>query len=95
MRLRGGRMIVNPVRYASGKTAKPVTVTMTVSGNTDFYYFNQDGEVTKTNDFGTVQINTLAGSMIVTYGYTPRDVINATRIETVVSGDCYIYLANA
>lgn len=88
-------MIFNPVRYASGKTAKPVTVTMTVSGNTNFYYFNQDGEVTKTNDFGTVQINTLADSMIVTYGYAPRDVINATRKETVISGDCYIYLANA
>ena len=88
-------MIVNPVRYASGNAAKPVTVTMTVSGNTNFYYFNQDGEVTKTNDFGTVHINTLADSMIVTYGYTPRDVINATRKETVISGDCYIYQVDA
>ena len=88
-------MIVNPVRYGSGNAAKPVTVTMTVSGNTNFYYFNQDGEVTKTKDFGTVQINTIAGSMIVTYGYTPRDVINATLKETVISRDCYIYLVNA
>lgn len=95
MRLRGGRMIVNPVRYGVGGAVKQITVTVNSMMATVKYYV-QNGKIV-TTDRASFQAD--AGSMltVVSSGsfMGPPSVSGATQGASTNNGVTRFYLVDA
>lgn len=93
--MRGGRMIVNPVRYGKIGSAKPVKVTCTASYGTRIFYYNTQGEVIESSASGETEFTALAGSSVVTWG-SVRSVMGIKKVATIASDyKCYLWQVNA
>lgn len=93
--MRGGRMIVNPVRYGSGGNAKTTAVKISPNGNTVIFYLDENGTMQSITKYSTVTITTIAKSLIVTWGNYPLSVTGAEDAATVSRENCYIFQADA
>lgn len=90
MRKRGGRMIVNPVRYTQ-KAGAAKTVNVTMSRAIRAYRLNENGEFVR--ESSTHDFTTIAGSLFVTYP-APANMKGATYLG-ILTGSYAICQADA
>lgn len=91
--MRGGRMIVNPVRYGSGGMVKTTTVSITTMVGEISTYCVQNGEVIH-NPKNPFQAD--AGSMLVVIklGTVINLSVSGATLVTTEGDDVSIYLVN-
>ena len=90
MRMRGGRMIVNPVRYVSGNKLTTITATRGVSS----IYFTTNGVWSPRNYGGTFEAD--AGSICVIAGSTSvPPATTGMTLKTTLSSSKFIYQVDA
>ena len=93
MRLRGGRMIVNPVRYVSGGAVKTKEVTLAAGySSTKFVYLNENMEAVTVNVSYRETIVAAAQSLIAVHGSPDwRNIVGASQVAKLSDSGDYVY----